>query len=172
MVAVLWGSVVFLSDLLRRLPLRLTVHGVGVRSYGGRSIRSKGARFYLPLEAPLAGRHVLVVDDILDSGQTLRVVLDKVAACRPASVRTCVLLRKPPPQDDRSPQRLARGGLPRASPSRVRRAGPSRIEPDFVGFDIGSEFVVGYGLDYDGRYRNLADLCVLKRHDRAARRPN
>ncbi|HUT57465.1 MAG TPA: phosphoribosyltransferase family protein [Phycisphaerae bacterium] len=151
-VAVLSGAMVFLSDLIRRLPLPVSIQTVFVRSYRGRSCRSGVARLHLPVNLCVRRKHVLVVDDILDSGRTLRAILAKVAAGRPASLRSCVLLRK------------------------ACANAPGRPPVQFVGFDIGDEFVVGYGLDFDDRYRNLPDVCVLKpsRRDRAAggrRRP-
>ncbi|MFB3894628.1 MAG: hypoxanthine phosphoribosyltransferase [Phycisphaerae bacterium] len=141
-LAVLTGSLIFLADLMRRLPLRMRVEVVSVVSYPGTAVRSRGAKVLGPVPASLRGRNVLIVDDILDSGRTLAKLLSAVAAQRPAAVRTCVLLRKRRPD------------LPR------------RPTADFVGFDVPDEFVVGYGLDFDNLYRNLPDICVLKRHAR------
>ncbi len=138
LVAVLTGALVFVADLIRRLPIRLRVEVARVSSYRGPATRAQDLRFALPLEADLAGREVLIVDDILDSGRTLSALVALVGAMRPASVRTCVLLRKSRPDV------------------------PERISPDFVGFDIPDEFAVGYGLDHDNLYRNLPDLCVLR----------
>jgi len=142
-VAVLTGSLIFLADLIRQMPLMMCIELVSISSYRGRTIRSQGPRFLTPPAGELAGKHVLVVDDILDTGKTLGLLLDKMAALRPASLRTCVLLRKNCPE------------------------APERVQADFVGFDVGDEFVVGYGLDYNGRYRNLPDICVL--HSEATR---
>lgn len=169
-VGAMYGSVVFLCDLIRLLPLPVRLCLVGVRSYPGQATRSRGVEFYLPLEASLTGRHVLVVDDILDGGGTLEALLKQVAAAGPASVRSCVLLSKReaatqrgattqcPATNERSPasRRLPAG-------KRLSAAG-GEASPDFVGFHLGAEFVVGYGLDFDGLYRNLPDVCVLKRH--------
>ena len=91
-----------------------------------------------PLPGDLAGRRVLLVDDILDGGATLAHLAEGIRAQCPVSLQTCVLLRKDRPD-------LA-----------------DRIVPDYVGFDVPNEFVVGYGLDFDGLYRNLPDVCVLK----------
>jgi hypoxanthine phosphoribosyltransferase len=151
-VGALCGAMIFLADLVRQLPLRVTLHMVGIRSYAGPATRPRGLDLYLPLDADLRGRHVLVVDDILDGGKTLRTMMEMAAAMRPASLRSCVLLRKG-----------AEGELP------MPRAGDSPTSPDFVGFQVGPEFVVGYGLDFDGRYRNLPEVCVLKRHARRGR---
>jgi hypoxanthine phosphoribosyltransferase len=137
-LGVMTGSLVFLADLIRCLPLRLRLSMVSVRSYPGTATRSKGPQFTMPLPSDLTGRHVLIVDDILDSGQTLGTLRDAVAARNPASLRTCVLLRK------------------------VRPGRDETALADFVGFDVADEFVVGYGLDYDDLYRNLPDICVLK----------
>jgi len=137
-LAVLTGSLVFLSDLIRRLPLKMQLELVSVESYPRAATESRGPVFKPPLSVDLAGRDVLVVDDILDSGQTLKTLMDTAAAMNPASLRTCVLLEK------------ARADL------------PDRIAPDFVGFRIDRKFVVGYGLDFDNLYRNLPDVCALK----------
>lgn len=137
-VAVLTGSLIFLADLIRQMPLRLRLDLVSICSYPGPAIRSQGPRFTLPLAADLAGKDVLVVDDILDSGQTLAALLEEIRAQGPASVRACVLLRKD------------------------RQDLPHRLAVDFFGFDVANEFVVGYGLDFDHLYRNLPDICVLK----------
>ncbi len=134
-VPVLTGSIVFLADLIRELPLKLSLRLVAVSSYPGKSVESKGARLRGELPPDLAGKHVVVVDDILDSGQTLEVLTSLIAEQSPASLRTCVLLRKP---------------------------GKSVFTADYVGFDIPDEFVVGYGLDYDGFYRNHPEIATLR----------
>ncbi len=137
-LGVLTGSLVFLSDLIRRIPLRVRLSVISVSSYPGQATQSQGPRVNGSLGASLAGKHVLIVDDILDSGKTLRELKTQLASLRPASVRSCVMLRK-----------------------QVLDAVPCS-EAEFVGFDVPNEFVVGYGLDYDNLYRNLPDLCVLK----------
>jgi hypoxanthine phosphoribosyltransferase len=136
-IPVLTGSVVFTADLIRCLPMKLSLELVAVSSYPGKSMESKGVRMRGDLPANLEGKHVLIVDDILDSGQTLDVLKRLVNEQRPASVRLCVLLRKP---------------------------GKAKVEllPEYVGFDIPDEFVVGYGLDYDGFYRNLPEIATLR----------
>jgi hypoxanthine phosphoribosyltransferase len=145
LVTVLKGSIVFLSDLIRRLAMPVRIEFVGVQSYPGRACRSQGPTITLPPTADFAGRHVLIVDDILDSGRTLQVFTETVASASAASVRSCVLLRKDRP------------GV------------AGRRDADFVGFDIPDSFVVGYGLDFDGLYRNLPDVRVLKPASRVRR---
>lgn len=139
-LAVLTGAVVFLSDLMRHLPLRVRLETVRVVSYPDQATTSQGPNVLAPIHADLAGQEVLIVDDILDSGQTLQAIRSMPAFRQAASLRTCVLLRK------------RRVDLPR------------RVEPDFVGFDVQDHFVVGYGLDYGNLYRNLPDICLLKDH--------
>lgn len=139
-VGVLDGALVFLADLIRRLPMRFELLTVGVRSYRGRSRTAGGIEFRHRLRTGPAGQHVLIVDDIFDTGATLSAVLEETMSHGPASCRTCVLLRKKRGRSDSSPA----GAV------------------DFVGFDIPDVFVVGYGLDFDGRYRNLPDIVALE----------
>lgn len=135
-VAVLNGSFMFLSDLLRRIPLPLRVECVSVSSYHG-GTSSSGTVTFDQLSTPaVAGRHVLILDDILDSGLTLHAIREKLGAAGARSVRICVLLRK--------------------TRTRVRD-----VDTDYVGFDIADEFVVGYGLDFQEQYRNLPCIGVL-----------
>lgn len=143
MVAVMTGALVFAADLIRRLPLKMSLHLVSASSYPGPATESVGEPVVGWLgssggPSDLAGRHVLVVDDILDSGRTLRAVTRMVKEAEPASVQTVVLLDKA-----------------------ERRA--VEFEADHVGFAIPDEFVVGYGLDYDGYYRNVPEICTLRR---------
>lgn len=137
-VAILQGGLILMADLLRRVQLPLRIETISVASYHG-GTESSGTVTFLQNRLPdLNGRHVLLLDDILDSGRTLHAIRAKLAAeCAPASVRICVLLRK-------------------------RKQRECVVEADYVGFDIDDEFVVGYGLDYDGRYRNLPYIGVLK----------
>jgi len=140
LVPILTGSFMFAADLMRHLPLRLQTHLMSVSSYPGAATTSQGAAVQQALtNVPddLSGLHVLIVDDILDSGSTLRLVRDTLAAKKPDSLASCVLLRK-----DR-PEALA-------------------FEVDYIAFNIPDRFVVGYGLDYDGYYRNLPEICTLK----------
>ena len=142
LVPVLTGALVFVADLIRELPLKLSLEMVAVSSYPGTSTRSKGAKLAGELPPDLSGKHVVVVDDILDSGGTMRLVSDLIRAKSPASLRTCVLLHKKIPGF--TPEVLA----------------------DYAGFEIPDEFVVGYGLDYDGLYRNHPEIVTLKKEAR------
>lgn len=138
LVPILTGSIVFVADLIRHMPLKLSLGVVAVSSYPGRSMQSKGAAIRGELPRDLAGKHVLIVDDILDSGRTLSLVRTLIAEQKPASVRLCVMLNKSVPRD-------------------------VEVAAEYVGFDIPDEFVVGYGLDYDGYYRNAPYVAVLKK---------
>ena len=137
-IAVLNGSLIFAADLLRRLPIPLKLDCLSVASYHG-GLQSSGTVNFRQLSLPeIEGRHVLILDDILDTGRTLHAICEKLQTeARPLSTRICVLLRK----------------------DKVRAA---EMEADYVGFDIGDEFVVGYGLDFQERYRNLPFVGVLR----------
>ncbi|MEX2218874.1 MAG: hypoxanthine phosphoribosyltransferase [Phycisphaerales bacterium] len=141
LVPILTGSVVFVADLIRHMPLKLSLGVVAVSSYPGKSLQSKGAAIRGEIPPGLAGKHVLIVDDILDTGRTLSLVRSVIAEQKPASLRLCVLLRK----------LIAR---------------EEEVAAEYVGFDIPDEFVVGYGLDFDGYYRNYPGVAVLKREAR------
>lgn len=141
LVPILTGSIIFVSDLIRRLPLRMQISLISVTSYPGTATTSRGASVEAELtKVPesLTGRHVLIIDDILDSGNTLRLATDLIRRRGPATLKTCVLLRKQRPEAMDTPV-------------------------DYVAFDIPDEFVVGYGLDYDDYYRNLPDIVTLRR---------
>jgi hypoxanthine phosphoribosyltransferase len=135
-VALLNGTVVFLADLLRRLSLPLRLDFMGVSSYGG-GTETAGMVFTKELRLDVSGRDVLLVDDILDTGRTLTRVTSKLAQLRPRLIKTCVLLDKP-----------------------SRRV--EEVQADYIGFVIPNYFVVGYGLDYAERYRNLPFVGVLR----------
>lgn len=139
LVPILLGSVIFVSDLVRHLPNPMKIGMISVSSYPGASTSSKGARLRDTLNnlpATLKGGHVLVIDDILDSGGTLKLVTDLIRTHQPHTLKTCVFLRKNRPEAMNFPV-------------------------DYVGFDIPDEFVVGYGLDYNDYYRNLPDVVTL-----------
>lgn len=137
LVPILAGSLIFLADLMRELPLKMKIGLVHASTYRGASTTPGECEILLPPSADLAGRDVLLIDDILDSGRTLRAVTEQLRALGPASVRTAVLLRKP-------------------------NRKPADLDADFVGFDVGDDFVVGYGLDYNNYYRNLPFVGVLR----------
>lgn len=137
-VAILNGSVILMADLLRRIPLPLKLDCLSVASYHG-GTKSMGELIFRQVSLPdVAGRHILILDDILDSGVTLATIREKLETAAPRSVRICVLLEK-------------------------KRARTRAVKPDYVGFEIGDEFVVGYGLDYMERYRNLPCIGVLRK---------
>lgn len=137
-IAILTGSLMFMSDLLRRIPLPLKLDCVRADSYHGK-IQASGRVSFKDLAVPdVSGRDVLILDDILDTGHTLAAVRKRVEAAKPRSLRACVLLSK----------RKQRGWT---------------IDADYVGFEIDDEFVVGYGLDFMERYRNLPYIGVLRK---------
>lgn len=136
-VPILTGAMIFCADLMRQIPIAMRIGVVSVSSYPGQSVTSQGAQVVAQQLGDLHGRRVVLVDDILDSGQTLRLVQSVIRQQGAASVKTCVLLRK-----DRPASR--------------------DVAVDYVGFDIPDDFVVGYGLDFDNYYRNLPDIVTLK----------
>lgn len=135
-IAILNGSFIFMADLLRRIPLPLQVDCWSVSSYHG--TKSTGeVNFRQTQLADVRGRHVLILDDILDSGITLTAIQERLVAESGAlSLKSCVLLRKTIPH-------------------------PRSMEAEYIGFDIPNEFVVGYGLDYNEKYRNLPFIGIL-----------
>jgi hypoxanthine phosphoribosyltransferase len=137
-IAILNGSVILMADLLRRIPLPLKLDCLSVASYHG-GIKPSGELVFRQVSLPdVAGRHVLILDDILDSGVTLATIREKLETAGPLSVRICVLLEK-------------------------KKTRTRAVDPDYVGFEIADEFVVGYGLDYMERYRNLPCIGVLRK---------
>jgi len=137
LVAVLNGAVVFLSDLIRRLRIPVTIDFVKWSSYGDATRSSGVVRILKDLDESIEGRHVLIVEDIIDTGLTLHYLLENLRSRAPASVKVIALLDKP-------------------SRRRVE------VRADYQGFDVPDAFVVGYGLDYAGRYRHLPYIGVLK----------
>ena len=137
-VSLLNGTVMFLADLIRHLELPLRLDFIGVSSYGA-GTESGELVFTKELRLDVAGRDVLLVDDILDTGKTLSRVLPKLKALKPRRIKTCVLLNKA-----------------------ARRV--EKIKADYVGFEIPDLFVIGYGLDFAERYRNLPFVGVLHPH--------
>ncbi len=135
-VSLLNGTVMFLGDLIRNISLPLRLDFIGVSSYGA-GTESGDLVFTKELRLDVRGRDVLLVDDILDTGRTISRVLAKLRQLKPREIKTCVLLDKP-----------------------ERRV--EKVEADYVGFKIPNQFVVGYGLDFAERYRNLPFVGVLK----------
>jgi hypoxanthine phosphoribosyltransferase len=136
LVCVLKGAVFFLSDLMRGLEVPCQVDFMAVASYGSQTETSGVVRILKDLEAPIAGREVLIVEDIVDSGLTLQYLLRALRAREPASLEVCALLTKPERRKVELPIR-------------------------YVGFEIPNRFVVGYGLDHAERFRNLPYVAAL-----------
>jgi len=137
LVSILKGSVVFMADLCRRIDLPCTVDFMAVSSYGSGTSSTGQVQITKDLSSDIAGKHIIVVEDILDSGNTLSYLLKLLAQRKPASIRLCTLLDKP-----------------------ERRTKP--VEVHYSGFTIPDAFVVGYGLDYAEHYRNLPYIGILK----------
>jgi hypoxanthine phosphoribosyltransferase len=137
LIGVLRGAVIVLGDLMRNIDLPCEIDFMDISSYGTGTSSSGVVRILKDLEEDITGRHVLIVEDIVDTGLTLSYLLRSLQARKPASLEICALLTKP-----------------------SRR----RVELDikYLGFEVPDEFVVGYGLDFAGAYRNLPDICVLK----------
>ncbi|MEZ4592409.1 MAG: hypoxanthine phosphoribosyltransferase [Chloroflexota bacterium] len=137
LICVLKGGYIFLSDLSRCLKRPHQIDFMGISSYGGGTKSSGAVQIIMDLKQPLNGRNVLIVEDIIDSGHTLRYLRQNLLARQPASLKICTLLNKPSRRE-------------------------VDVPVDFIGFDIPDEFVVGYGLDFDELYRNLPFIAVLK----------
>ena len=137
LICILSGASIFFSDLVRALDLDVRFEFMSVSSYGGGTVSSGEVKILKDVNHPIVGQDVIIVEDIIDSGCTLSFLKRILAQRNPASIKICTILDK-----------------------------PSRRKVDFkgeyVGFEIPDEFVVGYGLDYDGKYRNLKDVCVLE----------
>jgi len=138
MVPVLTGAMLFTADLVRAMPVTMSIRPVTVSSYPGSATSSHGATIQHGLPTDLRDKRVIIVDDILDSGQTLGLLRRVIAAQLPCSLRLVVLLTK---------------------------VGVKRVEEvpvEYSCFDIANEFVIGYGLDYDGYFRNVPDIAVMR----------
>lgn len=137
-IGVLKGGFVFMADLVREIRLPVQMDFIAVSSYGASTKSSGVVRMIKDIDKPLMGKHLLIVEDIIDSGVTLKYLKEMFATRGPLSIKVCTIFDKP-------------------SRRKVEMKG------DYVGIEIPDEYVIGYGLDYDGAYRNLPDLCVLRR---------
>ncbi len=136
-ICVLKGSFIFFSDLIRNLDLALTCEFLGVSSYGNKMVSSGEVKVTLDLNEPIEGKHVIVVEDIVDSGLTLSYIMNMLRSRRPATLKSCSLLFKPDSLK-------------------------IDIPIDYVGFKIGNDFVVGYGVDLAGKYRGLPYIGIVE----------
>jgi hypoxanthine phosphoribosyltransferase len=139
LVGVLNGAVMVMADLSREMTSHLQMDWMAISSYGSGTQSSGVVRILKDLNSDISGRHVLVVEDIIDTGLTLSYLVSNLMSRGPASLAIMTMFRKPEAQKN-------------------------SVEVAYVGFDIPNEFVVGYGLDYDGRYRNLTSVGTLARH--------
>lgn len=142
LVGILCGCFPFLADLVRVIDLPIEIDFIGVSSYGDDTVSSGVVRTTKDLERTIEGRHVLVVEDIVDTGLTIRYLLENLRTRRPASIEVCSLLHK---------------------------HGPTALPIRYVGFECPDEFVVGYGLDFAGKYRNLPMIGALRPDLRASK---
>ena len=139
LVGILKGAVMVMADLMRALPGTVPMDWIAISSYGSGTKSSGVVRILKDLDADITGKHVLVVEDIVDSGLTLSWLVGNLQSRHPASLEICTMLRKP-------------------------AALRTEVHVAYTGFDIGNEFVVGYGLDYAQRYRNLPFIGTLAPH--------
>jgi hypoxanthine phosphoribosyltransferase len=137
LIGVLRGAVVVMGDLMRNIDLQCEIDFMDISSYGSGTSSSGVVRILKDLEEDITGRHVLIVEDIIDTGLTLSYLMRILGARQPASLEICTLLSKP-----------------------SRRQ--ANIDVKYLGFEVPDEFVVGYGIDFAGRYRNLRDIRALK----------
>ena len=137
LISILKGSFIFTADLIRRLDLALEVHFVQLSSYGKKTESAGKVQLVQPLQCSIKGRHILVVEDIVDAGYTISFIMEYLRGEQPASLKLCSLLDKP-----------------------SRRVVPVTI--DYLGFTVPDKFIVGYGIDWDEKFRNLPDICALE----------
>jgi hypoxanthine phosphoribosyltransferase len=140
LIGVLKGSFIFLADLSRRMTVSRTIEFIAVSSYGSKSKSSGAVRLVMDVRGSIEGKHVLIVEDIVDTGHTLKYLIGILKSHRPASIRTAALVRK-------------------AESAEVE------VNVDYLGFDIGNEWVVGYGLDYAEKHRTLPYIGVVTPDD-------
>jgi hypoxanthine phosphoribosyltransferase len=141
MIGVLKGSFIFLADLSRRLSIPRTIEFIAVSSYRSGSVSTGAVRLVMDVRRNIEGKHVLIVEDIVDTGHTLKYLIGILKSHRPASIKTAALVRK-------------------AESAEVE------VTIDYLGFDIGNEWVVGYGLDYAEQNRTLPYIGIVKPTDR------
>ena len=137
LICVLRGAAIFMGDLARQIKLPLEMDYMAVSSYGNGTKSSGVVRILKDLSSSIEGRHVIIAEDILDSGLTLKFLIKSLSARKPASIEVCTLLRKDTPNQ-------------------------ADVNCRYIGFECPNEFIVGYGLDYAERYRNLSCIGVLK----------
>ncbi|WP_124058180.1 hypoxanthine phosphoribosyltransferase [Vaginisenegalia massiliensis] len=137
-IGILRGAAVFMADLVRHIDAYVTIDFMDVSSYGDATQSSGEVKILKDLNSSVEGKHILIVEDIIDTGRTLHYIVGLLEHRKAASVRICTLLDKP------------------------ERREIAEVKPDYVGLDIPNEFVVGYGLDFKQRYRNLPYIGVLK----------
>ena len=142
LIAILKGASIFHADLVRSIELELSYDFIAVGSYGKRTSSSGEVRMLKDLDESPEGKDVLLIEDIVDTGLTLHYLVHNLNARKPKSLKIAALLNKPSRRE-------------------------IEVAVDYIGFDIPDEFVVGYGLDCDQRYRNLPDICVLKKNGAA-----
>ncbi len=137
-IGILNGAVVFMTDIIRNIRTSLTIDFLSLSSYGSGTKSSGIVKIRKDIDTNLENRHVIVIEDIVDTGLSLKYLLEYLNKHKPASLKTCILLDKP-------------------------KAHKVDIHIDYKGFEIGNEFVVGYGLDFDEKYRNLPYIGILKK---------
>jgi hypoxanthine phosphoribosyltransferase len=138
-ICILKGSFIFFSDIIRKLDLPMVCEFLGVSSYGNKMVSSGEVKVTLDINEPLENKHVVVFEDIVDSGLTLSYILNSLRARKPASLKSCALLLKP-------------------------ESLKTDVDVDYLGFKIGREFVVGYGIDFAGKHRGLPYIGFIE-HD-------
>ena len=136
-ICILKGSFIFFSDVIRRLEFPMTCEFLGVSSYGNKMVSSGEVKVTLDINEPLENRHVIVFEDIVDTGLTLSYIMNSLRARKPASLKSCSLLLKP-------------------------ESLKTEVDVDYLGFKIGKEFVVGYGIDYAGKFRGLPYIGYIE----------
>lgn len=138
MVAILKGSVMFFADLTRRITIPIKMDFMAISSYGNAAKSSGEVKMIKDLDGKIEGKDIIIVEDIIDSGYTMRYLRNMLLARNPASIKICALLDKPSRRE-------------------------TEVKIDYKGFEVEDEFVVGYGLDYAGLYRNIPYIGILKR---------